>query len=84
MNAELVINLQKNLMRIAGELESIRLNAPRDFEVLNLNVGRIQGLAQGLDWYISQISTKEGTSKTFGFPLSNACDGTISGEEEED
>jgi capsule polysaccharide export protein KpsE/RkpR len=53
---DLIVNLQKNLISIATELDEIRFHKPSDLNILNLNVGRLQGLAQSLDWYLMQLA----------------------------
>lgn len=53
---DLILNLQKNIVSIAQELDEIRFHKPSDLNILNLNVGRLQGLAQSLDWYLMQLS----------------------------
>jgi hypothetical protein len=53
----LILQFQKNLLSIAEDLDQIRLTTAKDIHILSINIGRIQGMANGLDWYISQQHT---------------------------
>lgn len=69
---DLVLNLQKNIVSIAQELDEIRFHKQSDLNILNLNVGRLQGLAQSLDWYLMQLSKEAKVAFVpMGFHLSS-------------
>jgi len=71
---------QKNLLGIAEELDQIRLTSPKDIHLLSTNIGRIQGMANGLDWYLAHVGAASKELKpAMGFNIV----GTMSPEEEE-
>lgn len=86
---DLIHNLQKNLANIANELDDIRFHKASDLNILNINVGRLQGLAQSLDWYLMQLA-KENKASNFipmGFqivPSTEVEEEEETPEEEED
>jgi hypothetical protein len=82
----LILQFQKNLLSIAEDLDQIRLTTAKDIHILSINIGRIQGMANGLDWYISQQDTKELTPAV-GFDIKRIIveeDEEPAHEEEED
>ena len=81
-NHQLMLAFQKNLLGIADELDQIRLSSPKDINILSTNIGRIQGMANGLDWYLAHTAKKELPS-AMGFDLSKTHNNFMSPEEEE-
>jgi len=69
----IVKNYQSSIMKIADELTSIRSLSPRDESIVMVNVGRLQGLAQGMDFYIQSLTIQDNKiskgelPKLFGF-----------------
>lgn len=58
------------MMQIASELQTVRMISPRDEGIIQANLGRIQGLAQGLDFFIEQYNTGQDVNpKSIGFQL---------------
>lgn len=75
-------SLQKNLLGIAEELDQIRLSSPKDVHLLATNIGRLQGIANGLDWHFAHTSGSGKMTTSVGFDLS--ANNTMSPEEEEE
>lgn len=44
-------DLQETLNSISSQLGGIKTMYPRDDAMLHLNIGRIEGIVKGLDWY---------------------------------
>jgi hypothetical protein len=65
----LILQFQKNLLSIAEDLDQIRLTTAKDIHILSINIGRIQGMANGLDWYISQTGEGKELTPAVGFDL---------------
>lgn len=69
---QILKNLQQSLLKIAGELSMVRTDSPRDNEIINTQLGRMQGLTQGLDFFVADYEEKFPGNKedtAFGFPL---------------
>jgi len=66
---QLLKNLQQSLLSIAKDLSQVRSLSPRDEGIVNANMGRIEGLAQGLDFFVESINPGHGEEKQFGFRL---------------
>ena len=74
-------NLQQHLLEIAQELDQVRASSPKDASIINLNIGRLQGLAQGIGWvYLDNNGQEKANSVGFNFKEF----GTLSPEEEEE
>lgn len=70
---QLLKNLQQSLLSVARELKQIRSLSQRDDAMVSQNSGRLEGLAQGLDFYIETVNPDNGEKidgKAFGFQLS--------------
>lgn len=66
----LLKNLQTSMTQIASELQTVRMTSPRDEGIIQANLGRIQGLAQGLDFFIEQYNeNNNGKMNSIGFQL---------------
>lgn len=78
MNKELLKNLQQSLVNIASELSQVRSLSARDESLVNLNIGRLQGLAQGIDFF---LNTQNEDPKVYGFKLQEASEEDFDEEE---
>lgn len=79
----MMVSLQKNLLGIAEELDQIRPGSlpQKDAYLLATNIGRLQGIANGLDWHFAHVDGISRITHSVGFDLSNSK--TMSPEEEE-
>lgn len=73
-------NLQQHLLEIAQELDQVRASTPKDASIINLNIGRLQGLAQGIGWVYLDNSPEKPSAVGFNFKEF----GILSPEEEEE
>ncbi len=72
-------SLQQHILEIAQELDQVRASSPKDASIINLNIGRLQGLAQGIGWVYLDNSPEKPPAVGFNFKEF----GTLSPDEEE-
>lgn len=74
------------MTQIASELQTVRMTSPRDEGIIQANLGRIQGLAQGLDFFIEQYNENNNNgikSNSIGFQLMHSEEDQSEMEEED-
>lgn len=69
---QLLKNTQASIMKIAEQLSQVRSVSSRDEALINLNQGRLEGLAQGLDFFIESFNETQvpENKPAVGFALS--------------
>jgi hypothetical protein len=78
LKKQALLRLQQHLVEISQELDQVRASSPKDASIINLNIGRLQGLSEGLGWMMQDGETKP---PSVGFNFKEF--GTLAPEEEE-